>query len=143
MFVARAAGVVLGWAWNYSLPINKALWTSSYVLFAAGMALQLLAVCYWLLDVKNLRRWALPFVVFGTNALAAFFLSGVVARVLGLVKVGGPGGKPVSVQRAVYESLFASWAAPLNASLAYAVCFVLLMLGLMAILYRKRIFIKV
>ena len=57
--------------------------------------------------------------------------------------MNGPGGKPISLQRAVYENLFASWAAPLNASLAYAVCFVLLMLGLMAILYRKRIFIKV
>ena len=143
MFVAGAAGVVLGWAWNYWLPINKALWTSSYVLLAAGMALQLLAVCYWLIDVKGLRRWAAPFVVFGVNALAAFFLSGVLARVLGLVKLDGAGGKPVSLQRVIYENLFASWAAPLNASLAYAVCFVLLMLGLMAILYRKRIFIKV
>ncbi|HEV2861969.1 MAG TPA: heparan-alpha-glucosaminide N-acetyltransferase domain-containing protein [Pyrinomonadaceae bacterium] len=143
MFVAGAGGVVLGWAWNYWFPINKALWTSSYVLFAAGMALQTLALCYWLIDIRNFRRWALPFVVFGTNALAAFFLSGVVARLLGLIKLVGPDGKDVSLQGVVYKNLFASWAAPKNASLAYAVCFVLVMLGLMAILYRKRIFIKV
>ena len=143
MFVAGAAGVMLGWAWNYWFPINKALWTSSYVLFAAGMALQTLALCYWLIDIRGLRRWALPFVVFGTNALAAFFLSGVLARLLGLVKLAGPDGNDVSLQGVLYQNLFASWAAPKNASLAYAVCFVLLMLGLMAILYRKRIFIKV
>jgi predicted acyltransferase len=143
LFVAGVAGVVLGWVWGFWFPINKALWTSSYVLFAAGMALQTLAVCYWLVDIKGWRRWALPFVVFGTNALAAFFLTGVFGRLLGLVKLEGAAGKPVSLQRAAYENLFASWASPRNASLAYALCFVLLWLGLMALLYRRKIFIKV
>ncbi len=113
------------------------------MVFTAGMALQLLALCYWLIDIKGYRRWAVPFVIFGTNALAVFFLSGLFARGLGLVKLAGADGKPVSLQRAIFQNFFASWASPINASLFYAVCFVLLWLGLMAILYRKRIFIKV
>ena len=143
MFVAGAACAAAGWAWNYWLPVNKALWTSSYVLFTAGLALELLAVCYWLVDVKGYRRWALPFVVFGTNALAAFFLTGLCAKLLGLVKLAGADGKQVALQGVIYRNLFASWLAPVNASLAFAVGFVLVWLGLMWLLYRRGIFIKV
>jgi len=143
LFVAGVAGVVAGWAWNFWFPVNKPLWTSSYVLLTAGLALQLLALCYWLVDIHGRRRWAWPFVVFGTNALAVFFLSGIFARLLGLIKFTRDDGKQVSLHRAAYETLFASWADPVNASLMFAVCFVLFWLGLMALLYRRGIFIKV
>ena len=143
LFAAGAGLAVAGWAWGFWFPINKPLWTSSYVLLTAGLALQLLAACYWAVDIHGRRRWAWPFVVFGTNALAVFFLSGIFARLLSLIKLTGADGKQVSLQRTAYEGLFASWASPVNASLAYALCFVLLWLGLMSILYRRRIFIKV
>ena len=143
MFVAGAACVVAGWAWHHWFPVNKALWTSSYVLLTAGMALQLLAVCYWLIDLRQYRRWATPFVMFGVNALAVFFLSGIAGRLLGLIKFSRPDGKQVSLQKLIYENLFASWAAPVNASLLYAVCFVLVWLAFAALLYRRKIFIKV
>ena len=142
MFVAGAAFVVLGWAWNYWFPVNKALWTSSYVLLTAGMALQLLAVCYWLVDVKGYRRWALPFIVFGTNALALYFLAELWANLISIISFTR-GGVAVPLQTLLYENLFASWAAPKNASLAYAVCTVLFWLGVMTLLYRRRVFIKV
>ena len=143
MFFAGAAAIIAGWAWNYWLPVNKALWTSSYVLLAAGMALQLLAVCYWLIDMKGYRAWAKPFVVFGSNALAVFFLTGLFAKLLGLIKLADADGKDVALQTVIYRNFFASWAAPVNASLAFALCFVLLWLGLMWVLYRRGIFIKV
>jgi predicted acyltransferase len=143
MFVAGTAGIVAGWAWNFWFPINKPLWTSSYVLFTAGMALQLLALCYWLIDIKGVRRWAKPFVVFGTNALAVFFLTGIFARLLGLIKFTQPSGKQLALHSVIFDNLFASWASPINASLMFAVCFVLVWLGLMWILYRRNIFIKV
>ncbi|HVF48633.1 MAG TPA: heparan-alpha-glucosaminide N-acetyltransferase domain-containing protein [Pyrinomonadaceae bacterium] len=143
LFVAGAGLVVAGWAWHFWFPINKALWTSSYVLFTAGLALQLLGVCYWLVDIKNYRRWATPFRIFGTNALAVFFLSGIFERIMSLIKFTRAGGSQVSSKTLIYETLFASWAAPVNASLLYAVCYVLFWLALMTILYRKRIFIKV
>jgi predicted acyltransferase len=143
MFVAGVAGVVAGWAWNYWFPVNKALWTSSYVVFTTGMALQLLAVCYWLVDIKGYRRWSLPFLVFGTNAIAVYFLSEFFVLLASLVRFTRPDGSQTDLLGLVYEKLFASWASPVNASLMYAVCFVLVWLGLMSLLYRKRIFIKV
>ncbi|MBA2646335.1 MAG: DUF5009 domain-containing protein [Pyrinomonadaceae bacterium] len=143
MVMAGVAGVLLGWLWHQSFPINKPLWTSSYVLLTGGMALLFLALCFWLIDIKDFRRWALPFVVFGVNALAAFFLSGLVARVMMLWKVSRADGSQVALKTFVYETLFASWASPINASLLFALCFVLAFLGLMTILYRYKIFIKV
>ncbi|MCA1631704.1 MAG: DUF5009 domain-containing protein [Acidobacteria bacterium] len=147
LFVAGVACAVAGWCWNPFFPINKALWTSSYVLFTAGLALQLLAVCYWLIDIKGYKRWALAFRVFGVNALAVFVLTGWMARVMTIkewwnfTRTDGTAG--ANLQTFVYQRAFASWLSPVNASLAYAVCFVLLWLGLMAILYRKKIYIKV
>ncbi|HEV2762596.1 MAG TPA: heparan-alpha-glucosaminide N-acetyltransferase domain-containing protein [Pyrinomonadaceae bacterium] len=147
MFAAGVACVIAGWAWNPWLPINKPLWTSSYVLFTAGWALLLLALCYWLIDIKGFKRWALPFVVFGVNALAVFVLTGLVARAMTLREwwnlPRADGTRGATLQGYLYQNLFASWLSPVNASLAYAVCFVLVWLGLMAILYRKKIFIKV
>jgi predicted acyltransferase len=143
MFVAGAAGVVAGWVWNHWLPVNKALWTGSFVLLTAGFALQLLAVCYWLIDLKGYRRWAKPFVIFGTNALALYFLAEFAARLIGLPLFEGAGGRRVGLQSVIYQNLFASWAAPVNTSLMYALATVLFWLGVMAVFYRKGIFIKV
>jgi predicted acyltransferase len=142
LFFAGVCCVVIGWAWNPFFPINKALWTSSYVFFTAGMALQLLGFCYWLIDIKNYRRWALPFVVFGVNAIALYVGSGVMADLLGVIKVGSAEGQVV-LKTWIYNTFFLSWLSPINASLAFAVSFVLVWLGLMWILYWRKIYIKV
>ncbi len=143
MFVAGVACVVTGWIWNSWFPINKPLWTSSYVLFTAGMALQLLALCYWLIEIKNYRRWAKPFIIFGVNALALFVGSALLARLMNLWRLPRMNAKPGTLKTFIYEHLFASWATPINASLLYALAYVLMWLGLMTLLYRKKIFIKV
>lgn len=143
MFVVGAACAVLGWAWGFWFPVNKPLWTSSYVLLTTGLGLQLLAACYWLIDIHGRRRWALPFVIFGVNALAVFFLTGIAARALGLIKFASGGGPRLSLHEHIFNNLFLSWASPVNASLLFALCFVLVWLGLMALLYRRGIFIKV
>src|SRR5215218_2026505 len=138
MFVVGAGYVALGWAWNAFFPINKALWTSSYVLFTGGLALQFLAFCYWLIDIKGYRRWAKPFEVFGLNAIALYVVADVIAVLLGTVKAGD-----ATLGGWIYNNVFASWASPMNASLAFAISFVLVCLGLMWILYNRRIFLKV
>jgi predicted acyltransferase len=143
LFVAGAICVAVGWAWNSFFPINKALWTSSYVLFTGGLGLQFLALCYWIIDINGYRRWAKPFEIFGVNAIALYVGAGLMAELLGVIKVTGPDGSKVSLGSWVYENLFASWASPVNASLAFAIAFVLVWLGLMWILYRRKIFIKV
>ena len=138
MFVVGAVLVAVGWAWNSFFVINKALWTSSYVLFTGGLALQFLSICYWLIDIKGYRRWAKPFEVFGLNAIALYVVADVFAVALGFIKVGG---EPLGSW--IFDHLFASWASPINASLAMAIAFVLVCLGLMWILYRRNIFLKV
>jgi predicted acyltransferase len=134
LFVAGAVGVMIGWAWNPFFPINKALWTSSYVVFTAGLALQLLALCYWLIDIKGYKRWAWPFVVFGVNAIALFVGSGLMVKTMALIKVPTADGTSISSQGWIFRNLFLSWLAPINASLAYAIAFILLWLFLMWLL---------
>ena len=143
VFVAGAAGVVLGWVWHHWFPVNKALWTSSYVVFTAGMALQLLAVCYWLVDIKGYRRWAAPFVVFGTNALALYFLAELFSRLISIINFARADGTRADLKTLIFETTFAPWASPEGASLIFALCTVLLWLGVMTVLYRRRVFIKV
>ena len=143
MFVVGAICVFLGWAWNPFFPINKSLWTSSYVLFTGGLALQLLALCYWVIDIEGYRRWAWPFEVFGMNALALFVGTGLMVKLMGLLRVPNGDGTKISSQGWIFRKLFLSWVAPINASLFYAIAFILLWLFFMWLLYRKRIYIKV
>jgi predicted acyltransferase len=143
LFLAGMCCIVIGWAWNPFFPINKSLWTSSYVCFTGGMALQLLAFCYWLIEIKNYRAWTRPFVVFGVNAIALFVGTGIMARLMGLIKVSGEEPARISLQSWTYKTLFLSWASPINASLAFAIVFILVWLGLMWLLYWRKIFIRV
>jgi predicted acyltransferase len=140
--LAGAAALALGLAWGGWFPINKNLWTSSYVVFTAGFAAVVLAACYWLIDVRGWQAWAKPFTIYGMNAIAAFFLSGLFARLLTLVRVP-QGDATVTLKGWIFNNLFLSWASPINASLAYAITFVLLWLGIMWVFYRRGIFIKV
>jgi predicted acyltransferase len=143
MFVAGVACIVAGWVWNFWFPVNKALWTSSYVLLTAGFALQMLAACYWLIDIKGYRAWAKPFLVFGSNALAVYFLSELFVRTVDALGFKTADGSETNLLALIYERVFAPLASPVNSSLMFAVCTVLFWLCLMWILYRRRVFIKV
>lgn len=144
LFFAGTLALAVGWSWSLLFPLNKSLWTSSYVVYTSGLAMLTLAACYWLIDIKGYRRWATPFVIFGVNALALFVFSGISARLLGMVRVVGPeAGKEITLQQWILNNLFLSWASAIDASLAYAVSFILLWLFLMWLLYRKKIYIKV
>lgn len=143
MFFFGVVLISIGWAWGFFFPINKSMWTSSYVVFTAGMALCFLGFCYWLIDIKHYQRWTKPFVIFGVNALALFVGSGLVARLMGIIKVAGEGDKTVSLQGWIFNNIFLPFAEPINASLAYAICTILLWLFIMWLLYRKNVYIKV
>ncbi|MEO5859728.1 MAG: DUF5009 domain-containing protein [Pyrinomonadaceae bacterium] len=144
LFFAGTLALAVGWSWSLIFPLNKSLWTSSYVIYTAGLALLTLAACYWLIDIKQMKWWTKPFVIFGVNALALFVFSGIFARLLGMIRLAGPeAGKEISLQQWIFNNFFLSWASPLNASLAFAVAFILFWLFLMWLLYRKNIFIKV
>jgi predicted acyltransferase len=133
----------VGWFWNLFFPFNKALWTSSYVVFTAGLALCFLGFCYWLIDINGYKKWAKPFVIFGMNALALYVGAELAAKFLGLIQVTSANGEQISLQGWIFNSIFLPIASPKTASLIYAVCYVLIWLFLMWLLYRKKIFIKI
>ena len=135
-------GMVLGLMWNWVFPINKNLWTSSYVLLTAGMACVVLATAVWLIDVRGKRRWAEPWVTYGLNPMTAFVGSGMMARMLGLIQVQ-VGGEAVSLQQAIHRSAFAGWLPPRAASLAYALSFVALWYGILRLLEKRNLILRV
>jgi len=143
MLIAGNFALWLGTFWNFWLPINKNIWTSSYSVTMAGLALIILGFCYFFIDVLGYRRWTKPFIVFGSNAIAVYVLAGVLARTLSLVRFGGEGSEAVTLKSLWYDGLFTWWLSPVNASLAFALSFILVMYLFNYLLYKKQIFIKI
>lgn len=134
-------GVVAVWLaelWHFSLPINKSLWTPSFVLLSSGYCAIALAACIWLCDVKRWRRWSAPFVVFGANAILFFMFAGIAARLLGMISVG-----PGSLQSWLFNHLYQPVLGSYNGSLAFALSFLLLSYLLMHWCYKRGYIFKV
>jgi predicted acyltransferase len=137
-------GMVVGLMWNWSFPINKNLWTSSYVVFTAGMACASIATIMWIIDEKNVRWWTKPFVVYGVNPIVAFVGSGVLARLIYTLWKVPYEGNLVPVEAYMYRSWFApAFSDPRTASLAMAFSTVVFWYLILAVLYRRKIFLKV
>jgi predicted acyltransferase len=128
---AGSIGIAIGWVWGLLFPINKSLWTSSYVIYTAGWACVILALWMWKGPGK-------PFVVFGVNPLVAFVGSGMMARLLGIIKVDG-----VSLQQLSYRTLYKPFFPPQLASLLWALTFVGIWWAILALLYRRNLVLKV
>ncbi len=143
LFAVGAIGMMIGLMWNWSFPINKNLWTSSYVVFTAGMASVALATIMWIVDYCRVKWWTKPFVVFGVNPIVAFVGSGVMARLIYTLWHVSYNGKSTAVQDAIYQSVFLPWLPPRVASLAFALTFVLFWYGILLVLYRRKIILKV
>jgi predicted acyltransferase len=142
MVTAGLVAAALGWAWGAIFPINKALWTSSYVLWTGGLALFLLAFCYWTIEIKNWRRWGRPFEIFGVNAIAVYMLHILFLKIQNLIHLPRLDGTPGNLRFYLSEHLF-GWTTPQNASLFYALSYTLLWLGVLTLLYRRKITIKI
>lgn len=132
-----------GLLWGLMFPINKPLWTSSYVLYAGGLSMIALAVCIWALDFKGWTRLAKPFLVFGANPLFAFVLSGVLLKTINLIKYTDETGMTRNGQYWLYQHVFY----PINqqelGSLLYALAYTALIWLICLGLYRRKIFIKI
>lgn len=141
-----AAGLILllvGWLLHPLLPINKRIWTSTFALFSSGVSLVVFSFCYAIVDLERWRRWAVPALVFGTNAIFAFALSSVITTLSDRIHLLDGGGATLSLHRWGYQYGFASWLQPVHASLAYAIAIVLLDMAIVGLLYRRRIFLRV
>jgi len=143
MLQAGLVCLLAGWKWGYFFPINKALWTSSYVLESTGWALVLLSLCYWLIEIRGWTRWSKAFEFFGTNAVAAYFLHVFFLKVQNQIHLARPDGSEGNLRFFITDHLFSPWLNDQNASVAYAFSYTLVWLAVFGVLYRKRIFIKV
>lgn len=141
IMLVGAAMTGLGLLWGKVFPINKPLWTSSYVLYSAGIAMMVLSLIYWIADVARLKKWGVFFLVFGTNALFSYFLSGIWAKTMQYIKIG-EGDHGISLYEWFYENICVPVAGNLNGSLMFAIIQMLLIWVIALILYRKKVMIR-
>jgi len=147
--IAGLSCVLLGGLWNFSFPINKRLWTSSYVLFAGGLSLLLLALFIWIADIRSAKeslpeaakrpRFSTPLLVFGTNAITAYVISELLASAIDSIHTG-PG---VNLQQTIYRSIHGEVPDAAFASLLYSLGYVFVCWLAVYPLYRQKIFIKI
>jgi predicted acyltransferase len=146
---ASIAGIVLligGLLWNIIFPINKSLWTSSYVLYTAGIATLCLTLLYYIIDIQGYKKWTKLFLIWGVNPMIVFFFSGIIPRVLGSIKVQNPeiDGEEISFLTLIYKHGIAPcFENPLNASLAYALSYAVFWSVILWIFYKKKLIFKV
>ena len=133
--------IIIGWIWGIFFPINKQLWTSSYVLYTAGIGTVLLSSMIWIIDVLEYKKWTFPFIVFGSNSIFIFALSGIWAKILLKIKFILY-GKEISGYSYLYQTVFLPLAGDINGSLLFALFHVLAFWFVLLWMYKKKIFIK-
>ena len=137
--------LLLGWFWNFVFPINKALWTSSYVLYTAGLATLILTILYYCIDLLNFKKGITLFLVWGVNPMIVFFLSQIIPQALVMISVQNPkNNAPIDFWTYSYEfGVLPHFENPMNASLAFALLYVGFWSLLLWYFYQKKQFFKV
>jgi predicted acyltransferase len=149
LMVVGLALLALGVLWGEAappwllFPVNKGIWTSSFVLLTGGLAAALFGLVFWIVDVEGIRRWAAPFVTYGRNAITVFVGAGLVAKTLLAVKWAGEDGVAQSLWTRLFDLLYASWLPPYEASAAWALTFVVLFYLVARFMDRRGIYLKV
>jgi predicted acyltransferase len=138
LVAAGALLITLALAWHTVFPINKTLWTSSFVLLTCGAGCIVLALFRWIIDARGYKWWALPLVVMGMNAITVYFLSGLLGNAMEAILIDE---EPIRWH--LYETVFAPLGSPMFASAIYASVFTLFWLAAMTVLYRRGIFIRI
>lgn len=137
--------VILGAIWGLIFPINKALWTSSYVLYTAGLGILFLAFLIFVIDFKGYNIWAKPFIHFGTNPLFIFVFSGIYVKTISyliIIPVQDSNVK-ISAYKFLFDDVFSSIAGNMNGSLLFALSHIIVYWAICFLLYKNRIFIKI
>ncbi|MEG3766672.1 acyltransferase family protein [Alteromonas sp. 14N.309.X.WAT.G.H12] len=138
LFVSGVVLLVGGLILSLWVPVNKGLWSPSYTVLTAGLAMLLLGVLVFILDIKHHQLWAKPFVVAGANSIVFFMLSGILARIFLMIPVAG-----VTLKAWLFQQVFSPLASPQTASLLFACCFLLLCYLPVYVMYRKKWFLRV
>lgn len=141
MLLIGIAATGLGILWGKLFPINKPLWTSSYTIYSAGIAMALLALLYMVADLYKLTAWGFLFAVFGANALFSYFLSGISTRLLLFIKVFD-GEEKITLYRWIYEKICFPVAGSFNGSLMFALIQLAVIWIAAFFLFRKKIMLR-
>jgi len=142
MAVLGSLLIIIGWLWGFIFPINKQIWTSSYVLYTGGIAIILLAGLVWLVDIKKINCWTKPFVILGSNAIFLYALSSIWVKILLKITFEFE-GKIISGYSYLYKTIFQPLAGNINGSLLFAFFHVLIFLLILTWMFRKKIYIKI
>jgi predicted acyltransferase len=134
--------LLVAWAWSYSLPLNKNLWTSSFVLWTSGISLCVFALCFYIIDMLGYNKWALPFKIFGMNALFIFIVHVLLLKIQALFNLPLKGGGYDNARVAISEYLFGGYSQE-NAGLFYSLVFLFLNFLIALFLYRRKLFFKI
>lgn len=138
LIVAGIVLIALALLWDVYFPINKPIWTSSYVLYSTGWTLIVLAVLIYTIELLNFKKWAYFFEAFGKNPLFIYVVSGLVAKLLDVIYINA-----IPLQSWLYQNILLSGLTEINASLAFAIGFILIMWLLGYVLDKNKIYIKV
>lgn len=143
LIIYGISGVIIGIAWGLIFPINKPLWTSSYVVYSSGFAMLLLGLFLWIIDIKGYKKWTHPLKVFGMNPLFLYVFSVFLAISLRFNVAHSYSGEMISITEWLYTHCFQPLAGNINGSLLYALSFGILCWSIGWFLYHKKIFIKI
>ena len=146
MVITGIVLLITGLLWNIIFPINKSLWTSSYVLYTAGIATLCLTLLYYTIDVSNHKKWTKLFLIWGVNPMIVFFFSGIIPRVLSSIKIQSPeiATEQINLQTLIYKFWITPYFEnPLNSSLAYPILYAIFWSFILWIFYKKNLIFKV
>jgi len=144
--IIGSAMVIFGLIWSIIFPINKSLWTSSYVLYTAGIATLCLSLLYYIIDVINIKKWTKLFLIWGVNPMIVFFFSGIIPRILSSIKMQNPqiATEQISLRNLIYNFwIVPIFEDPLNASLFYAIAYAIFWSIILWIFYKNKLIFKV
>lgn len=144
LYIVGSILMIVGWLASYGLPINKNIWSPTFVLVTCGMASTLFALLIWIIDVKGYKKWTMFFETFGINPLFLYVLGGVLSILFGRITVTA-GGETVSIHTLIYKVFLLDCVTDDKylASCLYAIIFVGINWIVGYILYRKKIYIKI
>ena len=142
LLIFGVAGIAAAIAWSFVFPINKPIWTSSFVLYTCGFASMFLGILLWIIDIKGYTKWTRPFQVFGMNPIILYVIAEFLAITFWIKVAKTPAGEPLSITGWIYNNVFQPLAGTFNGSLLYALTFTLICWFAGWILFIKRIFIK-
>ncbi|MFV8328432.1 acyltransferase family protein [Flavobacterium sp. ZS1P14] len=138
--------IITGLIWNSIFPINKSLWTSSYVLYTAGISTLCLTLLYYIIDISNYKKWTTFFLIWGVNPMIVFFFSGIIPRVLSSIKIQNPAiaSEQINLQEFYYNfCILPFFNNPLDASLAYALSYAIFWSLILWFFHKNKLIFKV